>query len=229
MYATSAHWQGHHRRVSHHFATVTHRTRENCQIIFSKSSVLLLLLFIVLLVMCSKSRLPPSEVTLKATFLNLMFPRGISLPFYVYASAHRRSILIIVQRDATKKQSIYYSASSFYMYRVSTTPIIRSGQAWPRWREVAAQKIWPVPEAVVTVLCTPDDGCCWHPKHVNWACRIIIRLLCVASRWTIINIYHCRLLPDSHYEERVSNPGWGQVVDICNLPQFLQVNCGTVP
>jgi len=25
----------------------------------------------------------------------------------------------------------------------------------PRWREVAAQ----VPEAVVTVLCTPDEGC----------------------------------------------------------------------
>ena len=55
------------------------------------------------------------------------------------------------------------------MFRVSTTPIIRStqncnyslrycaatslqrGQPWPRWREVAAQKIWPVPEAVVTV------------------------------------------------------------------------------
>ena len=27
--------------------------------------------------------------------------------------------------------------------------------AWPRWREVAAS----VPEAVVTVLCTPDDDC----------------------------------------------------------------------
>ena len=51
-----------------------------------------------------------------------------------------------------------------------------------------AQKIWPVPEAVVTVLCTPDDGCGWHPKHVEWTCRIINRLLCVASRWTIINI-----------------------------------------
>jgi len=55
------------------------------------------------------------------------------------------------------KQSIYYSASSLYMFRVSTTPIIRStqncnyslrysaatslqrGQACPRWREVAAQ------------------------------------------------------------------------------------------
>jgi len=39
--------------------------------------------------------------------------------------------------------------------------------AWPRWREAAAQKILPVPEAVVTVLCTPDDGFGWHPKHVE--------------------------------------------------------------
>jgi len=91
------------------------------------------------------------------------------------------------------------------MFRVSTTPIISStqncnynfryrastflqgGQAWPRRREVAAQKLWPVPEAVVTVFCTPDDGCSWHPKHVEWTCRIINRLLCVASRWTIID------------------------------------------
>ena len=49
-------------------------------------------------------------------------------------------------------------------------------------------KIWPVPEAVVTVLCTPDDRCSWNPKHVEWTCRKINRLLCVASRWTIINI-----------------------------------------
>ena len=57
------------------------------------------------------------------------------------------------------------------MFRVSTTPIIRSTQncnyslrhcavtslqrrqAWPRWREVHAQKVRPIPEAVVTVLC----------------------------------------------------------------------------
>jgi hypothetical protein len=134
------------------------------------------------------------------------------------------------------KQSIYYSASSLYMFRVSNIPIIRSTQncnyslryrsyprrrqvaaqkstwprrrqvavqkstwprrrqvatqksTWPRRRQVAAQKIWPVLEAVVTVLRTPDDGCGWHPKHVEWTCRIINRLLCVASRWTIINI-----------------------------------------
>jgi len=67
--------------------------------------------------------------------------------------------------------------------------------AWPRRREVAAQNIWPVPEAIVTVLCTDDDGCGWHPKHVEWTCRIINRLLCVASRWTIINIQGFQRFP----------------------------------
>jgi len=61
--------------------------------------------------------------------------------------------------------------------------------AWTCWRAVAAQKIWPVPEAVVTVLCTPDDGCGWHPKHVEWTFRIINRLLFAASRWSVINIH----------------------------------------
>ena len=37
-------------------------------------------------------------------------------------------------------------------------------------------------------LRNPDDGCGWHPKHVEWTYRIINRLHCVASRWTITNI-----------------------------------------
>ena len=103
-----------------------------------------------------------------------------------------RSSLIYINNCPTRcntKQSIYYSSSSLYTFRVSTTPIIRSTKklAWPRQREVAAQKIWPVPEAVVTALCTPDNRYVWHPKHVEWTCIIINRVLCVASRWTIIN------------------------------------------
>ena len=96
------------------------------------------------------------------------------------------------------KHSIYYSASSHYRFRVSSTPIIRSTQIVTTASGTASlatleggtwscTKIWPVPEAVVTVLCTPDDGCGWHPKHVEWTCRIINRLLCVASHWTVIN------------------------------------------
>ena len=74
-----------------------------------------------------------------------------------------------------------------YNLRYCAATYLQRGQARPRWTDVVAQKLWPVTEAVVTVLCTPDDGCVWHPKHVEWTCRIINRLLCVASRWTIVN------------------------------------------
>jgi hypothetical protein len=40
----------------------------------------------------------------------------------------------------------------------------------PRWKKVVAQILWPVPEAAVTVLCTPDGGFDGHPKHVEWFC-----------------------------------------------------------
>jgi hypothetical protein len=38
---------------------------------------------------------------------------------------------------------------------------------WPRWRKIIAQILWPVPEAAVTVLCTPDDRCNGHPEYVE--------------------------------------------------------------
>jgi len=130
--------------------------------------------------------------------------------FYVNGSVHRWSILIIVERDATQSSIfiiLQIHSTCFgcqpHPSSVHKTVTIASGTGhavlcsylpptwptWPRWREVAAQKIWPVPEAVVIVLCTPDDGCGWHPKHVEWTCRIINILLCVASRSTSINIY----------------------------------------
>ena len=48
----------------------------------------------------------------------------------------------------------------------TTTTFLQRG-LWPRWRNVVAQILWPVPEAAVTVWCTPDDGCDRHPKHVE--------------------------------------------------------------
>jgi len=116
------------------------------------------------------------------------------------------------------KQSIYYFARSLYMFHVSTTPIIRSTQSckynpryWSYFLSSYLPPTWPslatlegasctVPQAVVTVLCTPDDGCSWHPKRVEWTCRIINRLLCVASRWTIINL----LMPNVNYSGRTA-------------------------
>ena len=50
------------------------------------------------------------------------------------------------------------------MFRVSTTPIIRLHKTVTTASSTAATSLqrgqaWPVPEAVVTVLCTPDYGC----------------------------------------------------------------------
>ena len=89
-------------------------------------------------------------------------------------------ILIIVQRDATQ-QSIYYSTSSLYMFRVSTTPIIRSTQNCNY-----SLRYWSYFCAATSLQC--GQGCSWHQKHVEWTCRILNRLICVASRWTIINV-----------------------------------------
>ena len=38
---------------------------------------------------------------------------------------------------------------------------------YPRWRKVVAPLLRPVPEAAVTVFCTPDDRYDGHPKHVE--------------------------------------------------------------
>jgi hypothetical protein len=124
----------------------------------------------------------------------------------LWAGRYWKFILIIIQRDAT--QNSLFTILHFHSTCFGCQPHPSSGVhktvtaassivqlppsdmatlAWPLWREVAAQEMWPVPEAVVTVLCTPDDGCGSHPKHAEWNCRIINRLLCVASRLTIIN------------------------------------------
>jgi len=36
----------------------------------------------------------------------------------------------------------------------------------PRQRQVAV-KVWQIPDAVDTVVCAPDDGWWYHPKHVD--------------------------------------------------------------
>ena len=88
------------------------------------------------------------------------------------------------------KQSIYYYASSLYMFRVPITPIIMSTQNcnyslrhWPFF--FFCSYLLPT---CPSYSCAPDDGCGWHPKHVELTRIIINRLFCVSSHWTIINI-----------------------------------------
>jgi len=52
------------------------------------------------------------------------------------------------------------TAASGTGHNISTATSIQRGPIGPRWMEVAAPVLWPVPEAAVTVFSTPDDGYC---------------------------------------------------------------------
>jgi len=87
-----------------------------------------------------------------------------SQEFYIHGSVHRNSILI---RSNKMQQyaGIYLLQNHYKCFGcpshpssgVHRTVIAISGT-------VSEQQ--PVPEAAVTVLCTLDDGCDGHPKHV---------------------------------------------------------------
>ena len=62
------------------------------------------------------------------------------------------------------------TAASGTGHSIWATTFLQRGLIRQRRRNVVSQILWPVPEAAVTVLCTPDDGCDGHPKHVEWFC-----------------------------------------------------------
>ena len=105
-----------------------------------------------------------------------MLPRGSTHCFtfiliIVQLDATQSSLFIILQVHSTcfgcqphpscVHKTVTTASGTGHIIRAATS--LQRGQAslatWPRWREVAAQKICPVPEAVVTVLCNPDNGC----------------------------------------------------------------------
>jgi hypothetical protein len=135
--------------------------------------------------------------------------------FYVHGSFHPKSISINVQRDATicnpyfiflQDYSTCFGRRPHPSSGVGKTIITTTGTshmvvqlphsnvaklATLEWG--SCMTIWLVPVAVTTVLCTPNDGCGRHPKHVEWSCRKIkYRLHIIESRWTFIDIeyYH---------------------------------------
>jgi len=108
----------------------------------------------------------------------------------------QKPMSIIVQQDATI-YSLLYFCKLLYMFRLVTPPIIRinitvitaSGTGQPAFatfhcrgavgtavarptaprQQKVAKAVWPVPDAVIIVICAPDDGWSYHPKHVERA------------------------------------------------------------
>ena len=122
---------------------------------------------------------------------------AIAFEFYIHGYVHRNFILIRSTRCNSMQVFIYCknyctcfgypSHPSSGVHKTVTAPsgtghsnniattFLQRGQR-PRWRKIVPLLLlWPVPEAAVTVLCTPDNGCDGHPKHVRvryGACRL---------------------------------------------------------
>ena len=111
-----------------------------------------------------------------------------SIAYYILGSVHRNSILIrsnqmqqyagiyLLQNHSTclgcpshPSSGVHktVNAASGTGRSIWATTFLQRGQIWPRLSKVVAQILLPVPEAAFSVLCTPDDGCNGHPKHVE--------------------------------------------------------------
>ena len=125
-----------------------------------------------------------------------------NVEFYIHGSMHRNSISIrpnkmqqyagiyLLQYHSTcfgcpshpsSGVHITVSAASGTSHNIWPTTFPKRGLIRPRWRKVVA-----VPEAAVTVLCTPDDGCDGHPKHVESDFAVNKYLHTVASCWILL-------------------------------------------
>jgi hypothetical protein len=79
-----------------------------------------------------------------------------------------------------QRYTVYFIWKLLYMFRVVLPPIIRSANnciysIWylsdrycylPLSQQVALT-VWQIPDAVYIVVCAPDDGWWYHPKHVK--------------------------------------------------------------
>ena len=87
---------------------------------------------------------------------------------------HRESMSIIVQQDETM-YSLLYFFKQLYIFLVVPPPsgthitvITASGTGQINSSTFHYRGgVGPVPDAVIAVICFPDDGWGYHPKHVE--------------------------------------------------------------
>jgi hypothetical protein len=109
------------------------------------------------------------------------------------------SILIIVQRDATQSSVFVIPQIQSTCFGCQSHPSSGIHKTVTTACNVAKFDLATLEGGSCTKNITNTGGCSYSfvhswewvwltPETIGWACRVINRLLCVASRWTIINI-----------------------------------------
>ena len=90
---------------------------------------------------------------------------NVKINFNVHGSVHHNNIPIYIQQDATLHGLLY----------LETTPHVSGGTTTHHQERkqlylqhlLFVRTVWQIPDAVDTVVCAPDDGWWYHPKHVE--------------------------------------------------------------
>ena len=117
-----------------------------------------------------------------------------SIPIYSYIQQDATLHSLFVSGNCSTCFGWYFHPSSGAQTTVSTASGIshavtvicryRGGAGTlSRWRQITVT-VWKIPDAVDTVVCAPEDGWRYHPKHVEQ----FPELCKVASHWIYIRI-----------------------------------------
>ena len=86
------------------------------------------------------------------TFISIIVQDATQSSLFIILQVHSTCFGFQPIPSSGVHKTITTASGTGYIFCAATS--LKRGQAWSRLRELAA-----VPEAVVTVLCTADDGC----------------------------------------------------------------------
>jgi hypothetical protein len=101
----------------------------------------------------------PQHQCLRTAYTNVAVGLAIRIESsFIHVNQHIKCKLI-------RSSKMQQYAGIYLLHNHSTTFLKRDRRS--HLRKVVTQILCPVPEVAFTVLCTPDDGCDGHPKHVE--------------------------------------------------------------
>jgi len=137
---------------------------------------------------------------LSVTHIQRNFEENTAHQMAVWSTNLKAEVYVTMKVIVTNRDVAYarkQTGLSVLWVAYATHSTLKPVPTLPQKRQIATT-VWQIPDAVDTVVCAPDDGWWYHPKHVEQF-PDINKLCNVASCWTYIGI-----LLGAHYILHIS-------------------------